>query len=113
MAMKSLYPAAPLVDQSNYPTAAWQGFFLALWNRTGGGQGTSTADMQAALTQEAAARTAGDVALSGAISAENTARITADNAEAAARAAADAQLQGQISAIPASAGMRVAWWFWR
>lgn len=37
------YPnqAAPLVDESRRVTAQWRQFFLELWNRTGGGSGSS------------------------------------------------------------------------
>ena len=48
--------AAPMVDASGVPTQQWQAFFRAVWNRTGGAIGVSSADLQLLemLSQEGA-----------------------------------------------------------
>lgn len=94
--LHAAFPSGPLVDDAGNLQPVWRAFFTALYVRTGGTVGASsdTSAIQADLAAEAATRGSVDVALSSAISAERTARETADAAEATARASADAQKLG-------------------
>lgn len=109
-AIGSGIPNSPIaVPASGAVTTEWFRFFVALFNRTGGGQGVdfSTLVTQAQLAAEAAARIAGDDTLGFEITAEAASRLAGDAANAAAigneagiRATADAALSARISAIP-------------
>ena len=82
------HPSA-LLDNNGYMGSAWWACIKAVHERTGGAQGVSSKDMEAAIGNEAATRAAADTALQAALNAEATARANGDSAEAAARAAAD------------------------
>jgi hypothetical protein len=82
------HPSA-LLDNNGYMGSAWWACIKAVHERTGGAQGVSSKDMEAAIGNEAATRAAADTALQAALNAEATARANGDSAEAAARQAAD------------------------
>ncbi len=82
------HPSA-LLDNNGYMGSAWWACIKAVHERTGGAQGVSSKDMEAAIGNEAATRAAADTALQAALNTEATARANGDSAEAAARAAAD------------------------
>jgi len=117
MAVRFGFPNSPLVDPvSGLLMPVWQGFLLALYNRTGAAAGTSTTDVAAQVATETTAREAADAALQASVSTETAARAGAVAAEAAARTAADAALQGEITALGAARGstagpMLARWWF--
>jgi hypothetical protein len=89
-----------MLGEDGHPAAVWRQFFMALWNRTGGGVGVQAGpDTTQALAVETANRIAGDAALGTALATETAARTTGDTAlgtqitnETAARIAADAVL---------------------
>jgi hypothetical protein len=86
-----------MLGEDGHPAAVWRQFFMALWNRTGGGVGVQAGpDTTQALAVEAANRIAGDAALGTALAGETAARTDADTLlttavsnETAARIAAD------------------------
>ena len=99
------FPAAPMVDtQSGEITPVWRGFLLALFNRTGGGAGSSSAAVAAALTAETASRVAADETLTNAEAAEAAARQAAIEAEVSTRAASDAALAARIATLASTIG---------
>ena len=98
------FPSAPMTDPSGNITPVWRSFFLALFNRTGGGAGASSAATAAALASETAARVAGDQSLSAAEANEAAARVAAIAAEAAARADTDATLSRRIATLATTIG---------
>ena len=98
--LKSGFPYAPMLGEDGHPAAVWRQFFMALWNRTGGGVGVQAGpDTTQALAVETANRIAADASLGTALANETAARTTGDTAlgtqitnETAARIAADAVL---------------------
>lgn len=109
---QSGFPLSPPVDPATgLLTPVWQAFLLTIYNRTGAAGGASMTVLQAALTAEEAARAAADISLTAAISAENTARVTAVANEAATRAAADAALAARISASGSGGVSKAMVWF--
>lgn len=89
--LHAAFPSAPLVDDTGQITAPWRSFLLALYTRTGGSPGTditqivdNTAELQAAIGAEEAARLAADASLATGLDAEIAARTAGDAANAQA-----------------------------
>lgn len=97
-------PSGPMMDPATgIPTPAWYAFFVALFNRTGGTQGTNLATahgvLAAQITAEQAARVAADQTLTSELASEARTRAAGDatlaqelTAEASTRALTDSTL---------------------
>ncbi len=102
------FPSGPFVDpQSGEITDVWRRYLLTLDARTGGRLGADAGDIATRVTAEIAARSAGDVALSGAIATEAALRIAGDANEAALRAARDNDLAMAIN-LASGAGVGIS-----
>lgn len=111
------FPTGPLFDPATGDvTPSWRAFFLALWQRTGGSIGiitTDTTNLSAAITAETTARQTADAGLTTSIAQE---RGRAEIAEQALGERISLETIQRNSAIGAAvttylsiAGLRAAW----
>lgn len=107
------FPQAPFVDpQTGDINSVWRFFLLSLFNRTGGGVGTSTADLSTAIATEKTDRATADTAIVASVTAEVSARSAAVTAETDARLAAEAVLAADIATLAGGGTSQalVRWW---
>lgn len=107
MALQTGFPMAPMLDPSGLPSAAWTGFFLALYERTGAGAGLSLASVQSAITTEVQARAAAVTTLTTEVS-QTTAAIATETARAKA---AETALAAAIAKPAANGALLARMWF--
>ncbi len=108
------FPQAPFVDSQTGDIAnVWRFFLMSLFNRTGGGIGTSTAALQTAIDSETAKRTAADATIVTSLTAETAARAAADDTETKARIAADDAFEASLTGGRFDSTVQSRWWFGR